>query len=405
MSLARLTTDIQIDSPPPVPSLAVQTPMVPLNGTLELWSGDVTTPGALATEDILVFNLQPDETFVGSSKLSTALKAANIPGSQNLVAEFNPSIQSAIYGTALGAKNVMLWSPVFQGMKTDVPKHVPVTLTPGQSAPYRTDEIFKAVQAYWGHIPRSIVIPITTSKTKPDDVRVMLQSLMHSALKFGGFKDFVPSSIKIVLDVADAKLIAAFDAIAQIYNGLAGPKYPANMPSYGTTPYRYFAKAANAWLSGSLPPPRGSVTPDIPKTMTSLQALVLRIYTDNYFHPIQAPLRRYNSSLPQIDGAGLIDLAHADYGVMIPFYAAMSAGLLNLQPFHGGLFRGTTRGGNPKKLWTPFEVGSNVRITSYMSTADQYAGPGLPWQGGTPEPWANADSHIRIQSHSVANGS
>ncbi|MEO1029264.1 MAG: hypothetical protein AAFX02_09445 [Pseudomonadota bacterium] len=376
----------------PPPAVPIKRPD-PLPARVELYIGDITAPGALGSEDILVISANPSETLVGSSAIQSWLSGLGWSAtSGNAWFSLAPSRSADIYfGGTTGFGHILEWNP----------KYGP--LTPQQAAPYRTDDIFFGAQAIWGHTPKSIMIPVTSGSNGWFEAVTIFRSLLHSALKVGGWRDYVPSAIKFVIDKPDKSLTDAFDAIATNYDGLRGAPNkkpgmgttPANMPNKDTTPFSHFRDRANSWMASYW-----SGVKDI-NPITEMQAYAINIYTDDYFHPIQCYLRNSvespsRSVLPDFQEANFTDLNNPDYIAMIPYYAVLSAGLLNISAFHGTTFRGL--GG--KAPWAKFTPGSKVRVVSYMSSADEFASAGLPWMYSTNPPWKTT-FHIRTQSQTA----
>ena len=406
MALIKHSTSITVDTGEREQSRNVpQQPVAP-PPIIELWYGDITAAGAITKEDILVLSEKPAESLVGNAAILTWAKSLIPPPPQKWFA-LSPALNVAAYGASGPIADIIFWNPGFG------------PLTPQQAAPYKTDDIFRGAQAMWGHIPKSILIPLEIGNNSFCDSTIMLQSILHSAIKLGGWRKYIPSVIKIVLNKKDAAAIAAFDAIAYNYDNLrgaankkVGSNGPKGFPNANGRSFSYFMTESNDWMKNMF----ASVKAINP--ITEFQAFAINIYTSGYFTAMQSPLRRSlttnaiapltgTAALPVYFNAGFTDLGHADYQAMIPLFATIGAGLCNIPAYHGTTFRGTG------SFWTTFKPGTGQRIISYMSSADEFYGKGLPWPqkrfrdehgrryttpaNTTPPPWNN-NIHVRTQS-------
>ena len=401
MAIKQHPTKIIIDSPARKQSLNVPTQPVSTAPEIQLWYGDITQPGAIGSEDILAVSLAGSSTLIGSPTINNWLNTIWATSPRTKWFGLDPCLNGEVYSGGSSIGHVIDWQPSFG------------PLTTAQAAPYKTDNIFRTAQAMWGHIPKSILIPLTIGKNSFCDSTIMLQSLLHSALKIGGWQKYIPTTIKIVLDKSDTAAINAFDTIAKNYNSMRGGPYkygPSGFPMANGQTYAYYMKQSNSWMRNLY-----STVQNL-NPITELQAFAVNIYTSSYFTPMQDALRKTLSgnaiapvpstgTLQKWYGTGYTDLGNPNYQALIPLYAIASAGLLNIPAYHGTTFRGADTS------WNPFAVGQGLRNTSYMSSADEFYGAGLPWPttryrdewgrpvnlGTTPPPWNNKD-HVRTQS-------
>lgn len=418
MSLIKHPRTIQVDSPPREQSLHV--PPLPVSAlpVIELWYGDITQPGAITNEDILVLSNHAGETLVGNNAILTWIKA--LPIATQKWFDFYPGMNaravmygnSEVFGNPIGA--VLFWEPTFGPLLT------------AQAAPYKTDDIFKGAQAMWGHFPKSILIPLQIGNNGFCDATLMLQSLLHSALKMGGWQKYQPTTIKIVLNVNDSNAILAFDTIAENYDRLRGAPNkgvgnngPNGFPNSIGQSYSTFMNESNEWMHNFYHTVAG-VHP-----ITEFQAFAINLYTTSYFIAMQealrkplandatAPLKGSGRILPEYFGKGYTDLGNPNYQAMIPLFAVFSAGLLNISSFHGTTYRGET------SLWNSFMVGTGIRRLTYMSSTDELndhfglsspkyqlldeSGNSFPPNFSTASPPWNTNYHVRMHSFSAKN--
>jgi hypothetical protein len=356
---------------------------------IELWFGDTLQmpayPNGEPVSHFVVTSANPAVTFLGTAALNAKLGPPGkpyVPPPQ--ATDFRPSIDGAIVD--LGASFPYQFDyALFYDPKLDV-------LTPKQAAPYRSDAIFRAIQAYSGLISNAVTIPLTVDPNKLNEAAVMLQSLVHSALKYAAWKDCVLTTIRIVIDNNYAPLVAAFDRLAAIEVNMQNFNTAGqlNLPGWGQTSYPGFVSEANTWIAKKYP---AAVFPD---PVTTRQVFGLYLYTSDYFHPLQGGLLQVDPKLPiGSDGIGFTDLNNVNYQSLIPLYAAISSGLMNIRAFHGTTYRGENTN------WNLFKPGSKVRYLNYVSSALQYPEKGkLNWPYPTPPPWNNT-SHSRLQSQSA----
>ena len=408
MALTKHPVSIEVDSPPREQSRNVP-PLPPANlPVVELWYGDITASGAISKEDIVVLSNSPQNTMIGSTHILTWGRSL-MPGPPKKWFGLNPCLNVEAY-QALSSSPVgdfLFWDPTFG------------PLTTAQATPYKTDDIFRGAQAMWGHIPKSILIPLTTGDNGFCTSAILLQSLLMSALKIGGWRKYIPTTIKIVLDKKDALAIGVFDAIAANYDTLrgaankgVGTQGPAGFPTSNSQPYSYYMGQANSWMSNLW----ASVKDVNP--LTEYQAFAINIYTSSYYSAMVGAQRHLikNDGIFPIPGSkpmptyfnnGFVDLANLEYQAQVPLFAVLSAGLSNIPAYHGTTFRGTGGG----SYMNSYQPGNGVRFLSYLSSADEFYGVGLPWpktryrdewgkkvnKPTTKPPW-NANYHVRTQS-------
>ena len=371
--------------------------IVQLNSTLpviELWFGDALqlptyTPGG-PDSHFVVTSADPTVTFLGTVALNAKLGASPTkpyaPPSD--ATNFRPSIDGAVVDLGNSFPNLFEYA-LFYDPKFDV-------LTSRQAAPYRTDAIFRAIQAYSGRISNVVTIPLTVDPKKLDEATVILQSLVHSALKYAAWKDCILTTIRIVVDNQYAPLVAAFDRLVDIETNLqdavAAGKLHLPGVAYNNTQYPQYVSEADSWILNRYP--QGA----FPDSVTNRQVFGIYVYTSDYFHPIQEALLKIDPKLPTgSDKIGFTDLNNVNYQSLIPLYAAISSGLMNIRAFHGTTYRGESA----TPPWNLFTAGSTVRYLNFVSSALQYPdGTKLPWPFHTPPPWNNT-SHMRLQSQSA----
>jgi len=409
-STLSLLSQITVDSPPRQQSRNVPPQPIAPQPVIELWHGDITAAGAISHEDILVQSANPTGTLIGNSAIKSWVNTllANPPKEWF---SFDSCLNVSVMSTNGSApvRDILYWNPKFG------------QLTENQAAPFKTDDIFKGAQAMWGHIPKSILIPLQVGNNGFCNSTIMLQSLLHSALKLGGWRKYIPTKIKIVLDKNDPNAVNAFKTIAKNYDALRGGANktvglaPPSFPTSNGVGYSYFMKRSNSWMKNLYPSVKG-VNP-----VTEFQAFAINIYTSGYFTAMQNPLwmnplktdaiapLKGTNPLPEYFGSGYSDLGDPDYQSLIPLYAVLSAGLSNIPAYHGTTFRGAG-----DLSWNPFKPGGYVRVIDYMSSADEFYGEALPWpqtrfrdeagnkvnQTTTLPPW-NTNYHVRTQSLSA----
>jgi hypothetical protein len=402
MALTKYPTTIQVDSSPREQSRNV--PPIPTASlpVIELWYGDITASGAISNEDILVLSSAPSATLIGNSAISAWGNTLLGPVKIKWLG-LNPNFNAEAYNTVSGSPvaDILFWDPVFG------------PLSAAQAAPYKTDDIFRGAQAMWGHIPKSIIIPIHIGNNGFCDSTIMLQSVLHSALKMGGWHKYIPSKIKIILDASDTNAFNAFDTIADNYDTLRGAHGKAagtNPPSSFPLGYSSAVAQSNSWMKNMFASVQGL------NPITEFQAFAINIYTTGFFTQMQTALRTQLSTdaiyplkgsgipLPNYYGIGYTDLGNKDYQTIIPLLAVFSAGLSNIPAYQGTTFRGDSG-------WNSFTPGTSIRIIDYMSSADEFYGISLPWpatrfrdeygqsviESTTSPPWDNS-FHIRTQS-------
>jgi hypothetical protein len=378
MALTKHTRTIQIDSPSREQSSSQPPHVDSTLPVIELWYGDITQPGAITTEDIIVLSSNSADTLIGNNSIHSWMKA--LPNTPQKWFDFYPSLNaravmydnSGVAAIPIGA--VLFWDPTFGPLLTS------------QAAPYKTDDIFKGAQAMWGNIPKSILIPLQIGDNGFCDSTIMLQSLLHSAIKIGGWHKYLPTTIKIVINMNDSNATNVFETIASNYDLLrgasnkeVGTRGPSGFPSALTKPYFFFMNESNQWMKNQF----DSVSDLNP--ITEFQAFAINLYTTSYCAPMQevfrkplkndaiAPLRGSGKELPEFFGVGYTDLGDPSYQAMIPLFAVFSAGLLNISAYNGITYRGES------SLWNSFVVGTGVRILTYMSSADEFNNSiGLP---------------------------
>lgn len=369
--------------------------MVRLNTSMpsiELWFGDAATmasyPANEPVSHFIATSNDPSSLLVGSASINSGLTGALGKLPPGGTVDFRPPLDGAVFPTGAAFAGVFdqaLWyDPKFEA------------LTPAQAAPYQTDDIFRAIQAFSGHISCSVTIPVTVDPSDLAPSLIMLRSLVHSALKYSAWNDCRLTQVRIVMDTKDTAFTSAFDELAEIHdqlqNAAASPAIPMPANPDNGVPWVSYVTEGNGWIAKEYP--KGH----FPDPVSQRQVFGIYIYTSEYFHALQDNLRQTDSKLPVTkDGVGFTDLSNPDYYRQIPLYAAISSGLMNIPAFHGT----TYRGGNTS--WNPFKPGGTVRYLSYVSSASEYEDPRLnPWNHPTPPPWNNS-SHLRLQSQSARN--
>ena len=364
---------------------------------IELWFGDPlqlpTYPAHEPVSHFVITSADPAVTFLGTAALNAKLGASGkpyVPPSD--ATDFRPAIDGAVVDLGTTFPNLFEFA-LFYDPKFDV-------LTSRQAAPYRTDAIFRAIQAYSGLISNAVTIPLTVDPKNLDAAAVMLRSLVHSAITYAAWKDCILTTIRIVIDSKYAPLVAAFDRLADIQFNLQDASTAGTLhlpyvdkqytPNKKDEPYEHYVTEANNWIQSRYP--AGA----FPDPVTNRQVFCIYIYTSDYFHPIQAALINPDKKLPVgNDNIGFTDLNNPNYQDLIPLYAAISSGLMNIRAFHGTTYRGE------KTNWNPFKPGSKVRYLNYVSSALQYPDKDkLPWPYHTAPPWDNT-SRERLQSQSA----
>ena len=365
MALTKHPTSITLDTAAP----HADRPSV-----IELWYGDMTTPDANIKEDILVQSFQPDDTLIGNAAIAKWTKKY-ITNPPEKWFGLNPSLDVttclALDSSTAPVKHFLYWTPTFG----------PLTLA--QAAPYKTDDIFKGAQVLSGHSPKSILVPIKIGDNGFCNSTIMLESVLGSALKIGGWSEYVPSTIKIVLDEKDPASIAAFDTIAYNYDHLrgganksVGDKGPKGFPVTAKN-YIDYMLTANEWMSKKYPEVK-----DIDR-ITAFQVFAVNIFS-NYAQAFNDALRNtlkvnaiaplYGTTpLPEYLGAGFTNLGSPNYRALIPLLATFSAGLSNLAAYQGTTYHGRF------SLDHAYEGQKALRIIGYRDGADHVSFPGAEY--------------------------
>ncbi|MBP6624934.1 MAG: hypothetical protein KA198_07165, partial [Chitinophagaceae bacterium] len=92
MALTKHTRTIQIDSPSREQSSSQPPHVDSTLPVIELWYGDITQPGAITTEDIIVLSSNSADTLIGNNSIHSWMKA--LPNTPQKWFDFYPSLNA-----------------------------------------------------------------------------------------------------------------------------------------------------------------------------------------------------------------------------------------------------------------------------------------------------------------------
>ena len=322
---------------------------------LELWWGDLSNIASTNATDFLAVSLMPGSTSfcpksLGGNLAARGLKITSLGTAKSYWPAMPVSITNSLPPIpGIAYDRLLFFMPQISGMTT------------GEAAPYQCDTIFRALHCFQAGAPTSITMPLVScgksSGAGQADPSTILRMLFHSACKWGGVASFNLNTVRIVLHSKSPTLAAEFAAMKQNYINLANnSNYPVMPPSWGSD-YSSYADNTINWIKTN----KGTGWPD---KISDLQVFGIHMYTTSYFHAMNDTLRNPDPNLPKPGGIGYTDLNDSDFKQLQPLYAITSAGLMNLPEFTGSTYRGLDT-----PLWNPFNVGSTLRILSYMSSS------------------------------------
>lgn len=296
--------------------------------SVSLYSGDLSELGTKDAVDYMAVSTLPNFYLADSGTLLYSLnsKGVSIEAlSKNKAVDYRPEIPCWISKEVKGiqSKRLIIFEPD----------------DPVNNAYDWVTYIFSAIAMREHGRTKDIKVAmpmLCTGKSGADSIEIM-EAMFFASVHWGAMK-FPFGEIKLVI----YKNRSDKDAIRK--------KFKELKDSYEHLETLYNTPAYNFYVKQSLDKMQSIKLPDY---LTKRQYFAIHLYTSNYYITINSILRSYNRK-------------SKEYKKMMPLFEALDTGLMNLYPYAGVTYRGTTL---KEEELDKHKVGASYLNLAYTSTA------------------------------------